>query len=273
RLEIFGRGTQAPGEEATDKAKGTYQQSQQIVAMLPQVNQAFRVMKLDTIGAQAAYLANAYVESDQFRYMTETGKAAKDTAFRSDPTKAKLDTGWLNKAAAGQVAGVGGYKQGGSINRNGNWNDSFIGRGPLQVTHDYLYIQTLAVLEKRLEELDAAPAGSPEKADAATVREALTAIKADPSQAANPKYTFLFSAAYMKRPLSLDHPTGKSGEDIASGGNATGFMGKQFADKKKIKDGVYQRAIKVLTRRNAAAAPAAAAPSTASPSSTGPQTS
>ncbi|TNF27104.1 MAG: hypothetical protein EP329_20100 [Deltaproteobacteria bacterium] len=223
-----------------------------IKALLPKVNAAFRIMKLDTIGAKAAYLANAYWESAKFKYMTETEAAAGGKGWQQDPRQTKLDTGYLGRAAAGQEKvgelKVAGYHQGGTINKTGDWNESFIGRGPLQVTHDYGYVQTLAVIERRWEELKDAKEGTQEAKDRDLCKEALDAIKKDPSQAANPKYAFLFSAAFMKRPTSQDLKS-RPGDQLATGGSAASFMGQQPKERGAEKAAVYQKAVEVLTLR------------------------
>lgn len=115
------------------------------------------------------------------------------------------------------------------------WYAPFQGRGPVQVTHEYNYVQTLAYVETRADQLDeeikkkeariaeleaqkASPPATPgatappdpqKEIDALTaevatlkkqvkdLREAHAAVKADQKQASNPKYAFLFSAAFM----------------------------------------------------------------------------
>jgi hypothetical protein len=85
----------------------------------------------------------------------------------------------------------------------------FIGRGPIQVTWEAGYIQALAYVERRGEQLEAEAVdletktpGSPEAVRkrelAALAKEATTAIKGDIKEAANPKYAFLFSLGAME---------------------------------------------------------------------------
>ncbi len=85
----------------------------------------------------------------------------------------------------------------------------FIGRGPIQVTWEAGYIQALAYVELRGEQLEAEAVdletktpGSPEATRkrelAALAKEATTAIKGDIKEAANPKYAFLFSLGAME---------------------------------------------------------------------------
>ena len=85
----------------------------------------------------------------------------------------------------------------------------FIGRGPIQVTWEAGYVQALAYVELRGEQLEAEAVdletktpGSPEATRkrelAALAKEATTAIKGDIKEAANPKYAFLFSLGAME---------------------------------------------------------------------------
>ena len=85
----------------------------------------------------------------------------------------------------------------------------FIGRGPIQVTWEAGYVQALAYVERRGEQLEAEATdletktpGSPEAVRkrelAALAKEATTAIKGDIKEAANPKYAFLFSLGAME---------------------------------------------------------------------------
>ena len=85
----------------------------------------------------------------------------------------------------------------------------FIGRGPIQVTWEAGYIQALAYVELRGEQLEAeatdleskspkSPEAARKRELAALAKEAATAIKRDIKEAANPKYAFLFSLGAME---------------------------------------------------------------------------
>ena len=214
---------------------------------LAKLNQAFETFEIDTVEAQASFIANAWRESDQFRFMTETQKAVKSNKpYESDPTKVKLNTSWLDKAATGKVVNPDGsvtkvvnYEPGGSINPMTDWQQSFVGRGPIQVTHRHFYVQALAVMENRAEELEKKYKNSQ---DAKDLREAIDAIKVDPRQAANPKYAFMFSAAFMKMP----DDEGVRGDVKATKGQVTSWMGFQPSDAKKDKEKAYAEAVKML---------------------------
>jgi hypothetical protein len=131
---------------------------------LPFINNAFEAMKIDTVEAQSSFLAHA-AESGSFAALTEVGASTRPYA-------------------------------------------PFIGRGPIQVTWEAGYVQSIAYIEARGEQLTTEAAaleqstpGSPEakrlRELAALAAEAKTAIKGDITEAANPKYTFLFSTALM----------------------------------------------------------------------------
>jgi predicted chitinase len=203
--------------------------------LLVELNTAFRTMTIDTVEARAAYFANAFSESNQFRNMTETALSETDK-YATDPHSVTLDTAYLDKKALeiseaekkkaaeqGRAPHPDGpYRDGGTIHaRDGaGWDKSFIGRGATQVTHRDFYIQVIAVMEKRLGELDA------KSADAVQLKEAIDEIKKDPAQAGNPKYAFLFSAAQMKMPFDAK---GESSGDraVSRGASPTVFMGPQ----------------------------------------------
>jgi len=73
----------------------------------------------------------------------------------------------------------------------------FEGRGPIQVTTEGNYVQTLAYMEKASEEMLASK-DDKQKQRGETAKRAVEAIKKDPSAAADPQFTFLFSAAFMQ---------------------------------------------------------------------------
>lgn len=195
---------------AADPAKATKAQ-----LYLDKLNEAFKIMKIDTAEAQALYLAHASGEAGEFRAFVETQGSIDEGAqkWMDDPTKAKLDTKHLAR-----------YPKGGSVNPGGNFE--FIGRGPVQVTHEHQYVETLAMLDRTAAQYAAAG----DKKSEAQVLEAAAAIKRDPKQAANPKYAFLFSAAFMKKhgvdvgAAWIDPNKEWTGEDTASGWVAGGAL-------------------------------------------------
>jgi hypothetical protein len=144
---------------------------------------AFRIMRIDTIEAQAAYLAHSAGEV-LFSKLTEGQKELVQ------PDVGKVT---ITSESAGPVR----YAKSRSIDplhkidlkKNPTFADTFIGRGPVQVTHDYNYVRTLIYMEEFAKKSSAA--------DTALLWEAIMAIKTDPRRAADPKYAFLFSAAYM----------------------------------------------------------------------------
>jgi hypothetical protein len=149
------------------------------------LNEAFTLMAIDTVDAQATYMGHAYVESDQFRKMTEseTGR------YTENPTQARI-----NKTSLEAQYPEGTEKRA-LIDPGAAKQWTYIGRGALQVTDKNEYAATLKYLEGQA----AARDGAGDKEGSAKIRSAVTAIRADPAQAANPEYAFLFSAAHMKR--------------------------------------------------------------------------
>lgn len=119
----------------------------------------------------------------------------------------------------------------------------FQGRGPVQVTWESGYVQTLAYLETQAEtlgrqadEADARGGGAPEgegsaaagagagpRRQADLARRAVEAIKRDPAEAANPEFAFLFSAAFMQMPGGVRSTAGL--------GQTAGFTGNAAEDR------------------------------------------
>ncbi len=126
--------------------------------------------------------------SQQFRLLTEIGD---DNPQHWDATGKTPDSNQAKKYFAKT------YKKGGDVNPLGH--AEFIGRGPVQVTHEPEYVEAIALLEKAAADYEKQPASDKEAAKFAKLaRNAAAAIKKDPEQAANPEYTFLFSAAFLK---------------------------------------------------------------------------
>ena len=98
--------------------------------------------------------------------------------------------------------------------------------------------------ETRADELESADKDS---AEAKTLRSAITAIAADPQQAANPQYSFLFSVAFMKMPDDSEDRV--TGDAKAARGQVTSWMGQQPADAKADKNKAYAKAHEVLMRK------------------------
>jgi len=225
---------------------------QRLDKYLPEINAAFEIMKIDTVEAQADYLAHAAGESGTLSKLTEVGADKRPYA-------------------------------------------PFQGRGPVQVTWEHGYVQTIAYLETRAEELAAQadqasaeeqglggeggasiPGGSDKlRRQADVARRAVDAIKLDPAEAANSEYAFLFSAAFMQMAGGVRSSArlgqtagfaGNSAEDRWVTGRSTSLaagLAKALADKDtaaesdmrstlaraKVKRETYARAVAVLWPR------------------------
>lgn len=230
---------------STDPAKAEKAQ-----LYLNKLNEAFKIMKIDTAEAQALYLAHAFVESDQFRQFVETQGAVDKGAqkWMDDPTKARLDTSDLGTR----------YPVGKNVNPMGKFE--FIGRGPVQVTHRGEYVETIAMLEKTAAQYKA----DGDEKSAAVAREAAREIKIDPNQAANPKYSFLFSAAFMKKfgadvgAAGVDPNEKWTGKDTASGFVAGGKLdaaSREALGKKQEQFKIIRQALIDETKKPKAATP------------------
>lgn len=124
---------------------------QRVQDYAPLVDQAFRIMGIDTVEAQGVYLGHTAGESGTMQFFEEKkGEVRKYAPF---------------------------------------W-----GRGPVQVTWREMYLQTLAYLQARINQMRDS---NPYDKDLPAAEAALAAIKRTPAAASNPQFTFLFSAAYM----------------------------------------------------------------------------
>jgi hypothetical protein len=185
---------------------------------------AFDIMEIDTVESQAAFVAHAVGETLLSRF-TE----AQTKLFVDDPTKAVVSTSLMTDkkdpiGKSGQILGPRRYRGITNIDPTGvipdknkgmaaeDFNKTFIGRGPIQVTDRENYMKTLMYMEVRADQLQATLDEVPkERAEyraeltkkLALVREAMTKIEADPTAAADPKYAFLFSAAFMHTSVLL----------------------------------------------------------------------
>ena len=120
-----------------------------------------------------------------------------------DPINAAFETMGIDTAeaqavyfahAAGETGGLAKLEE--KTIRKKNYKD-FEGRGPIQVTGKGNYVQTLAYLERQAEALKNSK--DPKKVQQGeAAAKAVAAIKKDPKAAANPQFTFLFSAAFMQ---------------------------------------------------------------------------
>jgi hypothetical protein len=188
------------------------------------------------------------VESDQFRRFTETQSWKQ--RYEDDPTKIRLDTKWLNEASKNPK--YKSYKMGGSINPNKDpsWQSSYIGRGPVQVTHRQNYARTLKQMDQMADEYDAAN----DDHSAKRLREAAATIRADPRQASNPRYTFMFSAAYEKWSGGEKDvaDVGRNEATFKGGGDESKWVtggAREETWKANLKKGAWRRAHDVLSRK------------------------
>ena len=174
------------------------------------LNEAFTLMGIDTVESQTLFLAHATIESKQLAKFTE---AQKDETAYLDKVPS------YNQLFHGEQGLEGLYpeKKGGKINKDRQTIDPikdqwhFLGRGPVQVTHVYNFLQTLAVIQRRAEDLQHEAFNQPDEAamrrmleQSAKLSRMVEAIMRDPTQASNPEFTFIFSAAFAKKPWGGD---------------------------------------------------------------------
>ncbi|MBE7450927.1 MAG: DUF4157 domain-containing protein [Kofleriaceae bacterium] len=252
--------------EDSDPAANRAHAEEQLDSYIGYCQAAFDTMMIDTVEAQALFLGHAAGET-AFTKMTEG--QVKSNSFEDNPAEVKVSTS--TASTNGQhydgtttpiMDGPMRYGQRenpfrGTVDPLGaidgkdenSFDKTFIGRGPIQVTHKAGYVQALMFMEKRAEDLrtEAAAASGAEKAALETkakeLQEAADAIKGDPSQAAAPKYAFLFSAAHMQAsPMVKNSPRGFNTVGMAGGAQDRQASKKQAA---------YDKAKEILLRHKA----------------------
>jgi len=221
-----------------------------IEGYLKNIAEAFRLLQIDTIHAQALFLAHA---------AGETGLAAftegQKNFFENNPRAVEINPGDPKNNGPSKYAAVDAIDPAHVIVPGGpyavapgnaaaargpmsprDWDRTFIGRGPIQVTFRYGYVQALAYLDVAR---DAATGD-----DAARLGATFDAIKADPVDAADPKNTFIFSMAYM-------HMSGMVRRS-SSGFSTAGMAGGNPDPREGIKKNAYGTALGLLGDQSSA---------------------
>jgi hypothetical protein len=270
---MHGKGADADPEKNREHARA------ELEKYVGYCQRAFETMMIDSIESQALFLAHASGET-AFTKMTEGQTDSSN--FASSPADVKVSTSTTSTTGEKYKDGTpipnGPMRYGDDQNKyNGavdptgaidggnedSFDQTFIGRGPIQVTLKENYVQTLMFMEKRSADLKAQAAADPAAAAAANARAAeldaaVAAIKASPAAASDPQYAFLFSSATMQM-----SPMGKAS---ANGFTNTGMTGGYADRKTDIKQKAYAKAVEILTRHKqeddakAGAAPASGGP-------------
>jgi hypothetical protein len=200
-----------------------------IAAYLSSLGEAFRIAGVDTVESQALFLAHGAGETG-FAAFTE----GQTNEFTDDPGSVVVDA----VSAAGPLRYSGWSK----IDPNGviqagmdpsAFAQTFIGRGPIQVTFGYGYIQTLVYMDRMADDRD-----GDEKDRLLAV---MSAIRGDPAEAARATQTFLFSASYM-------HMSGMIRRS-PSGFSTAGMSGGADDPRIAIKQAAYSNAIRLLQEK------------------------
>ena len=246
-----------------DRAKNREHADAELARYVELCERAFDTMMIDTVEAQALFIAHAAGET-AFAKMTEG--QTDGTNFAPEAKDAKVSTSTAATTGEKYQDGVpimdgpmrygqqeNGYREGIDPTHaidGGNpesFDDTFVGRGPIQVTFRTSYVQTLAVMQKRAEDLRAEAAVTEDAAaksealkKAGELEAAVDEIKANPKMAADPKYAFLFSAAYMQwSPMVRNSPGG-----FTNAGMTGGHADRQGEKKQRG----YAKAVEILKR-------------------------
>ena len=246
-----------------DRGKNREHAEAELARYVELCERAFDTMMIDTVEAQALFIAHAAGET-AFAKLTEG--QTDSTNFAHEAKDAKVSTATAATTGEKYQDGVpimdgpmrygqqeNGYREGIDPQHaidGGNpesFDDTFIGRGPIQVTFRTSYVQTLMVMKKRAEDLRAEAAVTEDGAaksealkKAGELEAAVDEIKANPKMAADPKYAFLFSAAYMQwSPMVRNSPGG-----FTNAGMTGGHADRQGEKKKNA----YAKAVEILKR-------------------------
>jgi predicted chitinase len=218
-----GQGRKRPTEVSKAQLEKIYPElakdPKKLEEMRQKLNEAFTIMKIDTVEAQATYLAHAAAETGQLTKLTNVA------------------------GTHGDPASVGGFR----------------GRGPLQVTLRENYVKTIAYLERAADDMEKNAKGDAKTLEQVRkMRETANAVKANPAMAADPQHAFLFSAAYMHMMRGVQSTSrvknpqfgGASAEDVWETGQE-----KSFAAEKADKEAELPIAKKALADAKAATPP------------------
>jgi len=257
-------------------ADGHRPKEAKIAAYVDHINDAFRIMRIDTVEAQALFIAHSVGETGLSK-LTE----GQINSFEDDPAQVRVDTSLMTdkqdpEGKKGQVLGPRRYSRArhaesgtvdplrlipdnGPMDEN-QFDKTFIGRGAIQVTHVHNYQHVLMVLERRADdlqkEIDAnpnAPDAKQKAHDIAKLREVVAAVAADPSQAARPEYTFLFTMGHMHAsPMVKVAAVLDKNEDFGGKGRASaGMTGGRTDHRGQFKHDAYVKAYELLAKKAA----------------------
>ena len=256
---MLGQGSQPVPDDNRKHAE------EELAKYMQYCERAFDTMMIDTIEAQALFIAHGAGET-AFAKMQEG--QTKDTSFESNPTKQTVSgstaatTGEKYKDGVPIIDGPmrygqkeNGYRDGvdpthGIDGSQAGFDKTFIGRGAIQATFKTSYVQAIEFMVKRAEDLRTQAAGMPDGPDktdalkkASELDAAADAIKTEPRNAADPKYAFLFSAAYMQMSPMVKSSAG----GFTNSGMTGGYSDRQGGKKQAA----YAKAVEILKRHAA----------------------
>ena len=208
---------------------------------------AFRIFQIDTIEAQALFLAHGAGET-AFARLTE-GQTKPFVDSPSDvEVNAKDPNGPVRYATyppdqkvdldPSGVIVAGGTYAAAPQNKAGvrppmapkDFDKTFIGRGPIQVTFRSGYVQTLVYLDTAHDRASGD--------DATKIQTTYDKVREDPINAADPQYAFTFSSAYMH----MSGMVARSPQGFSTAGMSGGYADPRAG----LKTNAYAAAMKIL---------------------------
>ena len=229
----------------TSAAKGNATLEAKVGKRLKHLNEAFYLLGIDTAESQALYLAHAEGESKSLLRFTES---QRNDFGDADP---KLDVQYLEKTFGPGTTHQWRIKPLPGL----SWNESFIGRGALQVTLRLGYLQAVATLMKRARQWDDGSLSDDpyEGVEAASrLQETIDAVLANPFHGGLPENAFLLSAGHAKNPaLTFDRAAlqtrkSPSAASFRKGAASAWMRGGHSDPLGDEKFAAYERALRVL---------------------------
>jgi hypothetical protein len=253
KQRILGMPPPPDGKEHPDIFSGHEGQVKRYLSLM---YEAFRIFQIDTVEAQALFLAHGAGET-KFSVFTEgqTNHFVDDPSLveidmeprrpledRKGPTRyaqeyyvRKHEKDWIDPSDVIWLGGTVPTAPGRPTRTRApmvvrDFDKTFIGRGSIQITFGNSYVRTLMYMDAARDTANAL--------DAKVLTNAYDKIRADPIEAARTEHTFLFAAAYLhmsgmvrsapagftEAGMSGGHPDAQGGVKATTYTNARDFL-------------------------------------------------
>jgi hypothetical protein len=232
------------GKKIVEDTAGSEDKVKKYLAL---VADAFRIFQIDTIEAQALFLAHGAGET-AFARLTEgqtevfVDSPADVVVNSKDPNgpiryatyppdqKIDLDPSGVIVAGGTYAAAPANKAAVRPAMDPKDFDKTFIGRGPIQVTFRSGYVQTLVYMDTAHDRATGD--------DATKLSDTYDKVRADPINAADPTYAFVFSSAYMH----MSGMVARSPQGFSTAGMSGGYADPRAG----IKSGSHAAAMRIL---------------------------